>query len=183
MAALPGALTDGRMVRVGLTRRVRITEPFSSLYETEYRSLLRIAFGLTGSRGEAEELVQEIFIRCYQHWRKVENYDKPGAWLRRVLLNLASSRGRRLVTEVRALTRLGARPLPAGESNDADDEFWAAVRRLPRRQAQAVVLYYGDDLATEDVARAMGCADGTVRALLHQARTTLSKVLTTEEQP
>ena len=157
---------------------------FSSLYQSEFQPLLRIAYGLTGSRAEAEELVQETFVRCYQHWRRVETYDKPGAWLRRVLINLAYSRRRKLSTELRALTRLGARPAGPGASElgDVDEAFWAAVRRLPRRQAQAVVLYYGDDLPTEDVAQAMGCAAGTVRALLHQARTTLAKVLDTEEQ-
>jgi RNA polymerase sigma-70 factor (ECF subfamily) len=157
---------------------------FSSLYQTEFQPLLRIAYGLTGSRAESEELVQETFVRCYQHWRRVQTYDKPGAWLRRVLINLVYSRRRRLSTEVRALTRLGARPAGPGPSElaDVDEAFWAAVRRLPRRQAQAVVLYYGDDLPTADVAQAMGCAEGTVRALLHQARTTLAKVLDIEEE-
>jgi RNA polymerase sigma-70 factor (ECF subfamily) len=85
---------------------------------------------------------------------------------------------------VRALTHLGARPAhhPAGPAGAGDEEFWAAVRRLPRRQAQATVLYYGDDLPTDDVARVMCCAEGTVRALLHQARTGLAKVLDPEEQ-
>jgi len=169
-------------VRSARASRVRTTEMFSSLYQTEYQPLLRIAYGLTGSRAEAEELVQETFVRCYQHWRRVQTYDKPGAWLRRVLLNLATSRYRRLAIEIRALTRLGARPAGPSQLDGIDEEFWAAVRRLPRRQAQAVVLYYGDDLATDDVARAMGCADGTVRSLLHQARTSLAKVLDTEEQ-
>jgi len=184
MAAQPDTLMAGMAVNVVGISRARTTEAFSSLYRSELPPLLRIAYGLTGSRAEAEELVQETFIRCYQHWRRVETYDKPGAWLRRVLINLACSRRRRLSTEVRALTRLGARPAgPApSELGDVDEAFWAAVRRLPRRQAQAVVLYYGDDLATDDVARTMGCAEGTVRALLHQARTTLAKVLDTEEQ-
>jgi RNA polymerase sigma-70 factor (sigma-E family) len=186
MAARPDTLTAGTPARVVRIPRSRTPEAFSSLYRTEFHPLLRIAYGLTGTRAEAEELVQETFIRCYQHWRRVEAYDKPGAWLRRVLINLASSRRRRLATEVRALTRLGARPTgtagPSDELGDVDEAFWAAVRRLPRRQAQAVVLYYGDDLATDDVARAMGCAEGTVRALLHQARTALATVLDTEEQ-
>jgi RNA polymerase sigma factor (sigma-70 family) len=164
---------------------VRSIEGFSALYEDEYRPLLRIAYGLTGSVAEAEELVQETFIRCYQRWGKVQGYDRPGAWLRRVLLNLAMSRGRRLAVELRALTRLRSRP--ARHQDDpgdglGDEQFWAAVRRLPRRQAQAVVLYYAGDLATDEVARVMTVAEGTVRALLHQARTALAKVLDNEEQ-
>jgi len=167
-------------------RQRRTVGAFTALFESEYPPLLRIAYGLTGSQAEAEELVQEAFIRCYQRWDRVESYDNPGAWLRRVLLNLAASRGRRLAAEVRALTHLGARPghHPAGpaEAGAGDEEFWAAVRRLPRRQAQAIVLYYGDDLPTDDVARVMRCAEGTVRALLHQAQTALAKVLDPEEQ-
>ena len=69
-----------------------------------------------------------------------------------------------------------------GEAGAGDEEFWAAVRRLPRRQAQAVVLYCGDDMPTDEVAGVMRCAEGTVRALLHQARTGLAKVLDMEEQ-
>jgi len=167
-------------------RQRRTVGAFTSLFESEYRPLLRIAYGLTGSQAEAEELVQEAFIRCYQRWDRVESYDNPGAWVRRVLLNLATSRGRRLATEVRALTRLGTRRsrdhIGPDEAGPGDEVFWAAVRRLPRRQAQAVVLYYGDDLATDGVARVMRCAEGTVRALLHQARTGLAKVLDPEEQ-
>lgn len=164
------------------TRRERTVEGFTTLYEREHGPLLRIAYGLTGSRAEAEELVQETFVRCYQRWRTVERYDRPGAWLRRVLINLSASRGRRLAVEVRALTRLGSRARRDHDPADAgggagDEEFWAAVRRLPRRQAQAIVLYYGDDLATDEVARIMACAEGTVRALLHQGRAALAVAL------
>jgi DNA-directed RNA polymerase specialized sigma24 family protein len=138
-------------------RRERTAGGFTALYEHEYRPLLRIAYGLTGSQGEAEELVQEAFVRCYQRWAKVEGYDNPGA-------------------------RPARHPAGPAEAGAGDEEFWAAVRRLPRRQAQAIVLYYGDDLPTDDVARVMCCAEGTVRALLHQARTGLAKVLDPEEQ-
>jgi hypothetical protein len=61
-------------------------------------------------RTEAEELAQETFLRCHRHWSRVAGYDKPGAWLRRVMVNLTTSRGRRLVREARALARLGSRP-------------------------------------------------------------------------
>jgi RNA polymerase sigma-70 factor, ECF subfamily len=187
MAALHASRAPASATLVGMRRErsVRTIEAFTALYEEEYQPLLRIAYGLTGSVAEAEELVQETFVRCYQRWAKVQRYERPGAWLRRVLLNLATSRGRRLAVELKALTRLGSRP--AQRHSDPDEgldtkQFWAAVRRLPRRQAQAVVLYYGDDLATDEVARVMTVAEGTVRALLHQARTALATVLDSEEQ-
>src|SRR4029453_3198530 len=88
--------TAGIRVRPVGRRPERTVGGITALYEHEYRPLLRIAYGLTGSQSEAEELVQEAFVRCYQRWAKVEGYDNPGAWLRRVLLNLAASRGPRL---------------------------------------------------------------------------------------
>jgi RNA polymerase sigma-70 factor (ECF subfamily) len=148
---------------------------FDALYRAEYRPLMRIAFGLTGSTAEAEEIVQEAFLRCHQRWRKVMGYDRPGAWLRRVVLNLSTSRLRRVRHEARVLRRVGSRPRDhdPGPGGDAG-VFWHQVQELPLRQRQAVVLYYGEDLPVAGVADLMGCAEGTVRALLHQARSALA---------
>lgn len=147
------------------------------LYEREYGSLVGLALALTGSRAVAEELVQEAFLRAHQRWDRVGVYERPGAWVRRVVVNLATSRGRRLAAEARALVRLRAeRPAEPVLSAEAAG-FWAAVRALPRRQAQAVALYYGEDRPVAEVAEVLACAQGTVRALLHQGRQTLARRL------
>lgn len=100
---------------------------------------------------------------------------RPDSWVRTVAANLATSRGRRLAAEARAMARLRGRRHVALEPLLPDDEaFWAAVRSLPRRQAQAVALRYHADLSVTDVAAAMGCAEGTAKAHLHHARTTLA---------
>ena len=63
------------------------------------------------------------------------------------------------------------------------DRFWAEVRRLPRRQAQATALFYALDLPVSEVAATRGCAEGTVKAHLSRARSGLAVRLgTTEEQ-
>lgn len=94
-------------------------------------------------------------------------------------VNAATSRFRRLGAEARALARLAGRgrsvwpdPLP-----EELERFWVAVRRLPTRQAQAAALHYGEDRSVADIARIMGCAEGTVKAHLHQARRTLAQRL------
>jgi len=170
--------------RISLTgRRLRSvdhvpgTAEFDALYRAEFRPLVRIGFALTGSAAEAEEIVQEAFLRCYQRWGQVATYDRPGAWLRRVVINLAASRGRRIKREVHAVTRLGARPVAPEAAPSDDGSFWVAARSLPLRQRQAVVLFYGDDLRVSDIATIMGCAEGTVRAHLHQARQALATIL------
>lgn len=146
---------------------------FEALYEAEYRPLLRLAFAMTGQWAVAEDLTQEAFLRVHQRWGRVSRYDKPGAWLRRVLVNLAASRARRLATEAKLLARIGRERPPAPALSAPDGDFWAAVRALPRRQAQAVTLFYLEDRPAAEIAEILGCAEATVRAHLHQGRRTL----------
>src|SRR5437879_590571 len=108
------------------------------LYETEYRRLVRVAWVMTGSFSAAEDLVQDVFVQAYRHWDHVVGLDQPDAWLRRVLVNRARSRWRRLLVESRdrrvdEITVV--MPDPAGE-------VWGAVRRLSRRQREVVALVY-----------------------------------------
>ena len=147
---------------------------YERVYRAEYRALVSLAFSLTGSMAVAEDLVQEALLRLHKRWSRISMYDRPGAWLRRVVLNLATSRARRLAAEGRALARLGRerRPEPALAPGAA--EFWDAVRKLPRRQAQVLALYYGEDRPVSDVAAILGCAEGTIRAHLHQGRRALA---------
>ncbi len=180
-------MTSADTSRISLTARrsrsvdrVPGTAEFDALFRSEFRPLVRIGFALTGSTAEAEEIVQEAFLRCYQQWSRVAVYDRPGAWLRRVVINLATSRARRVRREVRAVAHLRARPTAVDAGAPDDGTFWAAARTLPLRQRQAVVLYYGDDLSVSGIATIMGCAEGTVRAHLHQARQALATIL--EEQ-
>ena len=163
-------------------RRVQQTVPsvdsFERLYSAEYASLVVMAFKLTGSRTIAEELVQEGFLRAYQRWDRIGGYDRPGAWVRRVVLNLATSRSRRLARRVVALRRVGAqRGSEALDLSTDTLEFWALVRGLSTRQAQVVVLYYEADRSIEEVAAILGCGEGTVRAHLHRARQALASRL------
>ena len=105
--------------------------------------------------------------------------ERPDSWVRRIVVNLSASRFRRLGNEARALARLASRRDndPAVQPLDLEPDFWRAVRRLPRRQAQAIALHYVEDLPVDEVAEAMGCAVGTAKAHLHAARASLSGVL------
>ena len=130
---------------------------------------------LCGRRSVAEELAQDAFVAAFRHWDRVSGYDDPAAWVRRVAVNLATSWLRRRTRELRALTRLASRreDEPGGRA-DNDDEFWRAVRALPRRQAQCVALRYLDDQSTDEIAAVLGIAVTTVRVHLHAARVALA---------
>jgi RNA polymerase sigma-70 factor (ECF subfamily) len=135
-------------------------------------------FALCGDAAVAEELTQEAFLRAHQHWERIGHYDQPELWVRRVALNLATSWFRRRAAERRALDRASALTPPAiADLSAPSQEVWAAVRALPRRQAQVVVLTYVDDLAVDDVGRALGIAASTVRVLLHRSRARLADML------
>jgi RNA polymerase sigma-70 factor (ECF subfamily) len=151
---------------------------FDEFFRAEYRRVVGLASVLCGRSGIAEELAQDAFVAAYRHWDRVARYDDPAAWVRRVVVNLATSALRRRTREARALTRLALRR--AGEptvSLDVDDDFWRAVRELPRRQAQCVALRYLEDRSPDEIAAILGIAPPTVRVHLHAARSTLAQRL------
>jgi RNA polymerase sigma-70 factor (ECF subfamily) len=154
---------------------------FAALYRTEYRSIRAIAWALTGDAGAAEDIAQEAFLRAHQRWHVVSEYDEPGAWVRRVAINLATSALRRRTREVRALIRVQSQRHTDWEMPEADREFWAAVRALPRRQAAVIALHYYEDLPVSDIAAVLDVAEGTVKAHLHKGRANLAKALGTRE--
>ena len=144
-----------------------------TLYRTEYPALVALAHGLTGRRAVAEELVQEAFVRTHQRWDQVAEMDRPSAWIRRVVINLSTSRARRLVVEARYLA--GLRPSEEPPLDAETVEFWRLIRKLPPRQRVVAALYYADDLDTEAIAQILGRATGTVRAQLHTARQQIAR--------
>ena len=157
---------------------VQLPGTFEHFYLQEYPTVVAIAYALSGSRTGAEDIAQEAFLRAYRDWDRVGSYEHRVAWVRRVAANLATSGLRRRVVEARALIRLAGRWEPAVDPLPAENaEFWAAVRALPSRQAQAVALYYLEDRSIQQTAAVLGCAEGTVKAHLAKARRALARRL------
>lgn len=158
------------------------TEPvlareFDVFFASEYRGVVGLASVLCGRRAVGEELAQDAFLAAFRRWDQISTYDDPGAWVRRVAANLATSAWRRRVREARAVTRIGRRRDTDVEIVIADEAFWAAVRDLPPRQAQCVALRYLEDRSIADIAAVLGVAEATVRAHLHTGRHDLAKRL------
>ena len=153
-------------------------EPFEVFYRREYSRMVAIARALTRSGSAAEDLVQESFVAAHRPWDRISNYEDPGAWVRRVLINRSTSWHRKMGAELRAVARLGARePDTLPELTPATTEVWDEVRRLPRRQAQATVLHYVDQLSVEEIGEVLGVSSGAVKSHLHRARSNLSRSL------
>lgn len=156
---------------------IRATVSFETFYERELRSVIGLAYALSGSRSAAEDLAQEAFLAAHKSWGKVGRYEKPEAWVRRVVANLSVSRFRRSVREARAMARLKpqASYLPALPAED--EVFWKEVRALPKRQSQAIALFYLEDRSVADIAEILECAENTVKVHLFKGRARLSERL------
>lgn len=152
-------------------------ERFDALATLSYQ----IAYRMVGSREDARDIAQEAMARAYARWPKVR--DQAGGWVGRVTTNLALD-----------LLRRRARRAPDAAAAVADTaglaaqraDLVAALRRLPRRQRDVVVLRYLADLPETEVASALGCSVGTVKQHAHRGLTALRASLdltTTDAEP
>lgn len=155
---------------------VEIPEPFARFFRSEYPAVVSLVYGLSGSRAAAEDVAQEAFLRAHRDWPRVESMDSPEGWVRRVAMNLARSRWRRLRAETMAMAKLST-PVSFVPPDDHSGMFWEEVRRLPARQAEVVALKYLEGLEVAEIGSVLGVAEGTVKALLHQGRERLRRQL------
>ncbi len=146
---------------------------FEAFYRDNYRQILGVAIALTSSVAEAEDLTQEAFMTAHRRWDRISQYEMPGAWVRRVLLNKATSLRRRWGAEMRAMARIGSPDLESPDLSPESNELWRHVRALPRRQQQAIALHYVAQLSMDEIADVMGCSTGAVKSHLHRARESL----------
>ena len=157
------------------------TEGFEAFYTATAGRLLGAMYPVTGDLHEAEEIVQEAFARASTRWARLRDYDVPEAWVRRVAMNLAADRGRRIQRQARALLRSGPAPVVPPASVEAM-ALAEALRSLPMPQRQAIVLHHLADLPVEEVAATLGAPTGTVKSWLARGRRTLAARLGDQEE-
>lgn len=150
------------------------------LFRTEYRNLVRLAGLLGGAHDNAEEIVQDAFVKLDESWDRVADPSERAAYLRSIVLNLARSGHRRSKVIERH------RPLPSPDAAAAEHhaviaedqrEVIAAIRALPDRQKQCMVLRFYEDFTEIQIADALGISQGSVKTHLHRAMQSLTKRL------
>ncbi|MGN6131203.1 MAG: RNA polymerase sigma factor [Nocardioidaceae bacterium] len=152
------------------------------VYDASYGRLVRQLLGLTGSLSEAEDVVQEAFVRALDHASRFRRVDNPEAWLRTVAVNLYRSRWRRLRRFARLAPQL-ADGAPATSQDGADRiALLAALRVLPAAQREVIALHHLADLPVHEVAATLGVPAGTVKARLSRGRTALAVLLTDQAE-
>ena len=145
-------------------------EAFEMFFLAEHGSVLRTVQLILGDRQAAEDATQEAFYRLLVHWRKVSQYERPGAWVRRVAIRIATRARRfRNVEEIE--------PSRSETESAGRVDLQRALRALSPAQRTAVVLFYYEDRAVGEVASLMSCSEGAVKTHLHRARKHLAEVL------
>lgn len=139
------------------------------LFTEEGDSLVRLARFFVDDRTAAEDLVQEAFIRLARAAHRIRDPDAAPAYLRSIVLNLARDHNRRGLVSLRHHLP-GPDPVASVEDQLVDaegrQEVLEALRGLPLRQRDAVVLRYWGELAVEEIAVTMGVSRNTVKTHL-----------------
>jgi len=152
------------------------------LFASQYRPLVRLAALLVHDDGVAEELVQDVFVALHQRWARLRDPDKAVAYLRQSVVNRARSALRHRTVVDRFLRRQGPPATAPGADIGALDaetqaEVLAAVRSLPARQREALVLRYYGDLSEAEIAETMGVSPGAVKSHTSRGLATLRRLM------
>lgn len=156
---------------------------FDDFYTASFGRLVAQVYAMIGDRDEAQECVQEAFVRAWAHRRKLERAEHPEAWVRTTAYRLAVSRWRRTRLAGRATDRSLRAATQTAAPSETHVALVAALRRLPEDQRRALVLHHIADLPVREVAREVGVPEGTVKARLSRGRTALAALLSDDASP
>jgi RNA polymerase sigma-70 factor (ECF subfamily) len=173
---------SGRAARIGPLRQTAESggwlslEEFTEFYNASFRRLVGQLYAMTGDHAEAQDSVQEAFIRAWEHRRKLDRDGAPEAWVRLTAWRIAMSRWRRARSGLRLLSAQPAPPAVAGP-DPGRVALMAALRQVPAEQRRVLVLYHLCDLTIEQIAAETGTSAGTVKSRLARGRANLAGLL------
>lgn len=151
-------------------------QTFEDFFEAEHTRLLRAVFLMTADRSEAEDVIQETFLKVWERWDRVRGMDSPTGYLYRTALNAVRSRARRAARALHRTMTPTSRADPMALADDRD-QVVQALRRLALRQRIALVLTELLDQSPDEAGKVMGIKGASVRSLASQARTALRHLL------
>ena len=156
--------------------RPALSVSFEDFYEVEHGSLFGALVLITGDRHEAEDIMQEAFLRIWERWHLVQSLASPTGYLYRTAMNTFRMRRRRAVVAGRHVIRR-LRVTKELDEAEARHEVDRGLAAMPPRQRAAVVLTELLEFSSSEAAEALGCKPATVRKLAQQGRDTLRRTL------
>jgi RNA polymerase sigma factor (sigma-70 family) len=152
---------------------------FEQFFEAHYPGICRALWLALGGGCDPEDAAQDAFARAFQKWTAVSNLDRPATWVFVVAVRQARRNLRRHSRSLRAST-WATESLQATDDTASRLSIMAALAELAPRQRLAIVLRYYADLPVSDIAKAMKCREGTVKATIHSAHDRLRTLLPRE---
>lgn len=150
------------------------------LFEQEGRSLVRLVRLFVDDRNAAEDLVQEGFIRLARSAHRITDESKAAAYLRSIVLNLARDHNRRGLVSLRHHLPLDDRRASREDEivlQDDQQQVIDALRELPHRQRDCIVLRYYEELGIDDIAASLGISRNSVKTHLKRGLASMERVL------
>lgn len=169
---------------------------FDELYRSYFPRLYRMAFFITGSKSDSEDVLQETFVKCFLHGKELKNPECFEAWLYRILVRTARRTGKRKTDlsldgmlekpesagiAERLLKDNLAEPLERVVEKEQTSGLWEAIDRLDMKYRIVVLLHYYNELGISEIARITGTLEGTVKSRLFKARKLLRLQLESRE--
>jgi RNA polymerase sigma-70 factor (sigma-E family) len=169
LTPLPGVSGAGGDANAGVT----------ALYQAHAIGLIRLAIVMLGDRAAAEDVVQDAFLGLYRHWIRLDDQANALAYVRSAVLNRCRNALRQRGRPERRVT--AAVPGESAEAlvlvGEEHQRVLTAIRALPGRQREALVLRFYLDMSEEETARAMGISRGTVKSTTSRAVAALGRML------
>ncbi|MEV6349005.1 SigE family RNA polymerase sigma factor [Actinoplanes sp. NPDC051851] len=151
---------------------------FRRFFDEHHADLSRLAYLVTGETQVADDLAADAFVEVWRHWARVQAADSPVAYARGIVTNLARQWIKRQTRERAGLLRLGLLRRERGESDTpAILDVRAALRRLPLRRRECVILRYAFDVPEKEVASILGISVGAVKSHTSRGAAQLSEFL------
>lgn len=164
-------------------------DAFDALYEKYKNILLRMVYMVSGQMFDAEDIVQETFVKCFLHIGELKKEEGFKSWLFQILYRTAYRQAKKRKREIpdediaiRTDVTDGITSLDRIIQTESERLVNQAVQSLDFKHRAVVVLYYYNELTTKEIARILGCTDGTVKSRLFAARRGLREKLTVYEE-
>lgn len=156
-------------------------DAFAAVVDAQYDYIFRIAFKWLGDKSDAEDVTQNVVIKLAKSIQQFDGRSQFSSWLYRIALNAVRDHQRASNRQGRNVVALSLVSPTSAPSNQEDDvtmnEVWSAVRQLPEKQRDAVLMVYGEDMSHADCATIMGCKESTVSWYVHEAKKSLKGLL------
>lgn len=153
---------------------------FASVYDLHAPMLYRLALSYMGSREDAEDVVQDVFVKLIKADEHFSDDDHMRAWLIRVTVNQCHDHLRR--NKLRHYTPLDDLEEQVHEEKEALPEIYSVIQKLPERYRVCLTLHYLEGYAVEEVARMLRLTQSAVKMRLSRGRAALKDLLEKEER-